>query len=139
MHSLYRLSGFAVLLLACDIVDPPIVCACSPAPVGVVVVNGFVVDPSNLPVEGSRASLHLVSDAPCPAAPGAFQAPITAVTGADGRFRLGLAWASPAVKCYAVWTAPPVGSTLAASDTQLVAVAYRPPPADSVAFTLRLR
>lgn len=139
MNQLYRLFGFAVLLVACGIVDPPPVCACSPLPIGVVVVKGLVTDTANLPVEGARASLHLVSDAPCPALAGTLQTPLPATTGADGRFRLGLTWAGPTVKCYAVWAAAPSGTMMAASDTQLVVVEYRPPPADSVSLTLRLR
>lgn len=140
MRFLLRTIALAAVLVACDIVSPPDpICACSPTAPGITVIYGEVRDPADNLIESSRITAHLVGDAPCPAAPAALQPGLFNTTGGSGQFRYALGWASPVTKCWALWAAPPNGTSLAASDTVLVVANYTASASDSVFVRLHLR
>ena len=115
-----------LLLVACDIINPPTVCGCSPVPPAVT-FSGIVQNPAGQPVGG--ATIHLAEvipptnpslnacagDAPVPVQP------TSVVASTSGQFSVsGLYYSNR--HCFILWAQPPAAmSSLTASDSMRVA------------------
>ena len=132
----FRIAAAVVLLVACEAITEPI-CACSPPGGGEAVITGIVTDPATNPVVGATVLVRVMENETCqePAA----TITRTATSAAAGRFRHIESW-SGGRKCFRLWAEPPQGSTLSASESQLVQINYGMTVVpDSVDVTLRLR
>ncbi len=134
-----RLGVLGLLVMACDILGPTPVCACSPIG-GWAAITGRVVTASDAAAPGAVVTLQLLADAPCEnVTPSSLQVRM-ATAGDDGRFRLIEAW-SGGNKCFRLFARPAGAATGATSDTQVVNIQYGVTGAvpDSVELLLRLK
>lgn len=130
----YRLLAALALLLSCE---PITVCACSPPGGGTAVITGTVLDPAENPVQGAAVWMRLMQDVSCEEVTPTITSSVA--SGAAGRFRHTTSW-SGGRKCFRFWAEPPQGSTLAASEGQLIRIDFLDTVTpDSVEITLRLR